>query len=86
MENTALMNSEGYCVMLHLQVLSWPGAIKKTSVMLNGKSIVPTIATVYISWIEVVQRLRCEAVCFTFIATVVVVALVWRVWYQEVAC
>jgi hypothetical protein len=66
--------------MLHLQMLSWPGGIKKTS------GTTPTIAAVHIAWTQVVQGLRCEAVCFVFVATVVVVARVWRVWYQKMAC
>lgn len=80
------MNGEGYSVSLDFQALSWPGGIKKTSARLNTRSAVPTIAAVHISWTQVVQRLRCEAVCFIFVVTVVVVTLVWRVWYQKMPC
>jgi hypothetical protein len=85
-ENIALMNGEGYSVALDFQILSCPGWMKETSVRLKSKSAVPTVAAVHISWTQVVQRLRCEAVCFIFIATAVVVALVWRVWYKKMPC
>jgi hypothetical protein len=59
LENTALMNGEGYSVALNFQVLSFPVQVKKTSVMLDSKSAGPTIAAMHISWTQVVQRLRC---------------------------
>lgn len=86
LDDTALMNGEGYSVALDFQAPSWPGGIKKTSARLNTRSAVSTIAAVHISWTLVVQRLRREAVCFIFVVTVVVETLVWRVWYQKMPC
>jgi hypothetical protein len=51
-----------------------------------NKNATHTIATVHISRPKVVQRLRCEAVCFILAVTGVIEAVVRKFWNQQMAC
>jgi len=48
--------------------------------------VTPTIVAVHISRTKLVQRLGGEAVGFVLVATAIIVAVAWRVWYEQMAC
>jgi len=78
-----ITNSEMHNVLLQLRVTSDNCGYLSQN---NDTCVTPTIVAVRISRTKLVQGLGGEAVGFILVATAVIVAVAWRVWYEQMAC